>query len=102
MLSKLPSRLTSFGIAAALMCTFADIPSASISAAGDSKIKDFKLSDVTMTDAYSVNAFNKEIDYLLAFDTNRLLAGFRENAGLTPTVQSATAAGKAPTSQVTR
>ncbi|MBP5580352.1 MAG: glycoside hydrolase family 127 protein, partial [Ruminococcus sp.] len=82
MLSKLPSRLTSFGIAAALMCSVTNFPTAGISAADDANIRNFSISDVTMTDAYSVNAFNKELDYLLAFDTNRLLAGFRENAGL--------------------
>ncbi|WP_080676315.1 beta-L-arabinofuranosidase domain-containing protein [Ruminococcus flavefaciens] len=84
MLSKLPSRMTSFGIAAALMFNFSDFSSFKTSAAtaDDMKIRDFSISDVTMTDAYSVNAFNKELDYLLAFDTNRLLAGFRENAGL--------------------
>lgn len=35
-----------------------------------------------MTDNYCTNAFNKEIEYLLSFDVNRLLAGFRENAVL--------------------
>ena len=84
MLSKLPSRMTSFGIAAALMFTFADLPSRQISAASadDMKISDFSLTDITMTDEYSVNAFNQEIKYLLSFDNDRLLAGFRENAGL--------------------
>ena len=33
-----------------------------------------------MTDAYCTNAFSKEVEYLLSFDTNRLLCGFRENA----------------------
>ena len=44
--------------------------------------KDFAISDVTMTDPYCTNAFEKEMDYLLAFDTEKLLAGFRDNAGL--------------------
>ncbi|MCQ2416727.1 MAG: glycoside hydrolase family 127 protein [Oscillospiraceae bacterium] len=48
--------------------------------AADIAIEDFHLSDITMTDAYAVNAFQKEIEYLLSFDTNRLLVGFRENA----------------------
>ena len=48
--------------------------------AADMKIEDFSLSDLTMTDPYCTNAFSKEISYLLSFDTNRLLCGFRENA----------------------
>ena len=48
--------------------------------AADIPIEDFSLSDITMKDAYSVNAFSKELEYLLSFDTNRLLCGFRENA----------------------
>ncbi|MBQ8725261.1 MAG: glycoside hydrolase family 127 protein [Oscillospiraceae bacterium] len=44
--------------------------------------QDFAISDITMTEAYCTNAFEKEMDYLLAFDTEKLLAGFRENAGL--------------------
>ena len=42
----------------------------------------FSLRDVTLTDEYYVHATQLEIDYLLSFDTDRLLAGFRENAGL--------------------
>lgn len=43
-------------------------------------ISDFSLADITMEDAYCTNAFAKEIEYLLSFDVNRLLCGFRENA----------------------
>ena len=50
--------------------------------AADTKIDCFPLGAVTMTDAYSVNAFEKEVAYLLSFDSERLLAGFRDNAGL--------------------
>ena len=50
--------------------------------AAEIDIHDFSISDVTMTDDYCTNAFDKEMDYLLSFDTERLLAGFRENAGL--------------------
>ncbi|WP_296692563.1 beta-L-arabinofuranosidase domain-containing protein [Ruminococcus sp.] len=84
MLQKLPSRVTSFGIAAAMMFSFADLSAFKTSAATaeDMKIRDFSLSDITMTDEYSVNAFAQEIKYLLSFDNDRLLAGFRENAGL--------------------
>lgn len=63
-----------------------EIPSRVISPlktdAAEISIKDFDISDITLTDAYSVNAFDKEMEYLLSFDMNRLLAGFRENAGL--------------------
>ena len=52
------------------------------SAAEDAGIETFPMSDVTMTDAYTVNAYEKEIAYLLSYDTERLLAGFRDNAGL--------------------
>ena len=48
--------------------------------AADIAIEDFSLSDITMTDSYCTNAFDKELEYLLSFDTNRLLCGFRENA----------------------
>ena len=37
---------------------------------------------VKMEDAYLVNAFEKEVLYLTAFDTDKLLAGFRETAGV--------------------
>lgn len=50
--------------------------------AADTAIGSFPLEAVTMTDAYTANAFSKEIAYLLSFDTERLLAGFRDNAGL--------------------
>ena len=53
----------------------ASLPSMSASAASITT-EDFRLDDITMTDAYCTNAFEKEMDYLLAFDTNRLLAGF--------------------------
>ena len=53
----------------------------SVSAA-DIAIEDFSLADLTMTDSYCTNAFSKEIEYLLSFDTNKLLVGFRENAKL--------------------
>lgn len=42
----------------------------------------YRLNQVTVTDAYLVNAENREIDYLLSLDADRLLAGFRETAGL--------------------
>ncbi len=42
----------------------------------------FKMKDVVNEDKYCVNALNKEIQYLVSFDIDRLLAGFRETAGL--------------------
>ncbi len=42
----------------------------------------FTLGQVRLTDPYFVNSFEREVDYLLAFDTDKLLAGFRETAGL--------------------
>ncbi len=44
--------------------------------------KAFSLRHVTMEDAYLLNAFEKEVMYLTAFDTDKLLAGFRETAGV--------------------
>jgi DUF1680 family protein len=44
--------------------------------------KAFSLSKVALKDPYLVNAFEKEVLYLKAFDTDKLLAGFRETAGL--------------------
>ncbi|MBR6666167.1 MAG: glycoside hydrolase family 127 protein [Lachnospiraceae bacterium] len=46
------------------------------------KNKSFSLRNVTMKDSYLINAFEKEVLYLTAFDTDRLLAGFRETAGV--------------------
>lgn len=44
--------------------------------------KAFSLRKVTLKDPYLVNAFEKEVLYLKSFDTDKLLAGFRETAGL--------------------
>jgi len=44
--------------------------------------QDYKLNQVDVTDAYLTNAENKDIEYLLSLDADRLLAGFRETAGL--------------------
>lgn len=45
-------------------------------------IKAFPLSAVTLENCYFVNAYKKEIDYLTSLNPDRLLAGFRETAGL--------------------
>ena len=47
-----------------------------------STIDYYGLDKVAITDAYAVNALDKEIDYLLLLDADRLLADFRENAKL--------------------
>ena len=44
--------------------------------------KAISLRYVTMRDSYLLNAFEKEVMYLTAFDTDKLLAGFRETAGV--------------------
>ena len=51
------------------------------------EIRDINLSQVTIKDSYQVNSFNKEIDYLKAFDLDKLVAGFLETKGLTPKAQ---------------
>lgn len=45
-------------------------------------IADFSMSQTINLDPYCVNALEKDVVYLTAFDTDRLLAGFRETAGL--------------------
>ena len=40
------------------------------------------MTTVANTDAYAANALDKEVEYLLALDTERLLYNFRDNAGL--------------------
>lgn len=42
----------------------------------------YDLSDVRITDAYLSNAEEKDIAYLLSLDSDKLLAGFRETAGI--------------------
>ena len=44
--------------------------------------KAMSLRKVTMKDPYLLNAFEKEVLYLTAFDTDKLLEGFRETAGV--------------------
>ena len=81
-------RITSLCMAAALTLGIGNaMPKDSLTAphtahAATIDIQDFGLNDVTMLDSYSTNAFSLELAYLLSFDTNRLLAGFRENAKL--------------------
>ncbi len=46
------------------------------------QITEFDMPKVLNTDPYCVNALDKDVVYLTAFDTDKLLAGFRETAGL--------------------
>lgn len=45
---------------------------------------DFKLNEVKVTDAYIENALQKELEYLRAFDVDKLVAGFEEVAKIKP------------------
>ena len=46
------------------------------------KIKNIGLENVRVSDSYMTNTFNKDLDYLLSIDDDRMLAGFRDTAGL--------------------
>ena len=45
-------------------------------------ISSYALSSIKMTDDYMENALEKEIEYLLSLDPDKLLANFRNNAGI--------------------
>jgi DUF1680 family protein len=47
-------------------------------------LQNFGLDQVKLTGHYEVNGFTKELQYLLNYDLDRLLAGFREIRGLEP------------------
>ncbi|SEU20467.1 beta-L-arabinofuranosidase domain-containing protein [Paenibacillus sp. NFR01] len=47
-------------------------------------LNDFALDRVQLTAEYQGNAFARELDYLLSYVPDRLLAGFREVAGMKP------------------
>ena len=47
-------------------------------------IHQFDMSEVSITDPYYINAFNKDVEYLMSLEPDRLLSGFRTAAGLTP------------------
>lgn len=64
------------------------VPAEPLVSIGDKEIKnpnniisEFNLSEIDMNDAYCENALDKEIDYLLSFDVDRLLYNFRKNVG---------------------
>lgn len=45
-------------------------------------LESFELGDVDVTEDYFANAFNNDVKYLLSLDSDKMLAGFRETAGL--------------------
>ncbi len=45
-------------------------------------LKEYSLTDVTLENKYMMNAQQKEVEYLTSLDPERMIAGFRENAGL--------------------
>jgi DUF1680 family protein len=53
-----------------------------VSISDPAMIKQFDMEQVDVTDPYYVNAFNKELAYIMSLDPNRLMAGFRTVAGL--------------------
>ncbi|MGN0779963.1 MAG: glycoside hydrolase family 127 protein [Aristaeellaceae bacterium] len=46
------------------------------------RMQSFGLSQIELTDAYACNALQRDVDYLMSLQPERLLAGFYENAGL--------------------
>ncbi len=59
-----------------------DVSGAELTIPDGFSLTHFGNDEVTMEDDYCENAFGLEVDYLLSLDTDRLLAGFRETAGL--------------------
>lgn len=51
-------------------------------------IQSFSMSDVSVADAYFQNAFQKEKEYLMSFDCDKLLSCFRKTRGLTPKAEN--------------
>ncbi|MBB3112856.1 hypothetical protein FHS18_004958 [Paenibacillus phyllosphaerae] len=47
-------------------------------------LQNVPMENVTLTDSYYVNAFNKDVEYLLSLEADRLLSAFRTTSGLTP------------------
>ena len=81
---KVKEKILSFAACAAIAVTGVRFPFLSDTAASAANltIEPFSLSDVVMNDGYTANALDLEYKYLASFDVNRLLAGFRENAGI--------------------
>ena len=81
---RIEKRYLSVAVCAAVMLHGTAAPSGAVTraVAAETAIAPFSLGDVVMNDPYSANALQLEYEYLASFDVNRLLAGFRENAGL--------------------
>lgn len=47
-------------------------------------LEDVEMSNVILTDPYYMNAFDKEVDYLLSLEADKLLSAFRSTSGLEP------------------
>ena len=72
-------------IAASMLAGCASAPAAENgepAVARCAEISGYSLSDIKLTDPYCENALDKEIDYLLSLETDRLLAGFRQNGSI--------------------
>lgn len=46
-------------------------------------LQDVEMSNVVLTDRYYMNAFDKEVDYLMSLSADKLLSAFRTTSGLT-------------------
>jgi DUF1680 family protein len=78
---KKPVNLLMLCLLASLLTLSFSMPSL-VSAAGVELLQQFDMEQVSITDPYYVNALNKEVAYLQAIDSNRLLVGFKQTAGL--------------------
>lgn len=81
---KLKKHLLSLATCTAVVLSGLSVPNYAQNdvSAAESAMQTFSLGDFVMEDAYCSNALKLEYDYLASFDTNRLLSGFRQNAGL--------------------
>ena len=52
------------------------------------KLQQFDMEEVNITDTYYINAFNKDVEYLLSLQPDRLLAGFKAVAAGTDPAQA--------------
>ncbi len=74
-------------LAGFILCGCVADPVANMANGGNSMIIEnniigsFTNKQIKMTDAHNVNALNKEIDYLLSIDAERMLVNFRKNGG---------------------
>ncbi len=82
-MSKINKPITLFFLCLLILSITLSFPALTgITAASDEPLQPFDMEQVNITDPYYVNAFNKEVAYLQAIDYNRLLAGFKQTAGI--------------------